>query len=129
LQSIKLTQDDVAVVEELRVLSDLSYEAMSKFFVAFASLVLGNYSEGKKTHFPLLGDFTIKFIKDEISSTGKTAILNVSFSPDLFLRRIVGQFEDSRLTGDFSNSDLVKLLLAQTQGKLSQTLEMNLDDE
>jgi hypothetical protein len=129
LQSIKLTQDDVAVVEELRVLSDLSYEAMSKFFVAFASLVLGNYSEGRATHFPLLGDFKIKFIKDEVSSTGKAAILNVSFSPDMFLRRVIGQLEDSKVSGDFSNSDLVKILLSLTQQKLSQTLEMNLDDE
>jgi hypothetical protein len=128
MSSIKLSQEDTKIVEDLRVIADLSFEQMNRFFLAFISLILGNYSENKPTHMPLLGDITVKYIKDEISSQGKSAILNISVSPDVFLRRVIGQFEDSKRNGDYSNSDLVKLLLSVTQNKLSQELEMSLEE-
>lgn len=104
-------EKDQEVLEELRIISGLNMEQVTEVLQAFSILVAMNYGEKEKIHIPFFGNFYLKYDGDEVTEEGREAKVTGFFSPHEFLKKVIGQIEDSKNGEDsFSNNPLIEEL-------------------
>lgn len=91
---MKLTPESKDTIEKIRLISGTSYEQCKDFFESLITYITLNYMEGKETYIPFLGQMKIKYLNDQITSSGKVANLIINIESDYNLQRIIGQIID-----------------------------------
>jgi len=115
--------DNQEIIEEIRTYTGLPLGDIVSVFDAFALYVLGSYSENEKIKIPHFGEFYLKFDGDEITSLGREAKVTGFFSPSTELKRMVGQYEDVKQTGEYYNIDLIKKMKKKSKDALEKKIE------
>lgn len=119
------TKEDVDIIEELRTYTGLPLSDIVKVFEGFSFYALSSYSEKEKIKIPYFGSFYLKFEGDEISPKGREAKVTGFFSPHDFLKRIVGQLEDAKESGEYHNIDVIKRLKRDSKDALEKKLDVD----
>jgi hypothetical protein len=97
---IKMSKPEKDMVHRIHLLTGLSHEQVQSVFEGFLYATLMDYSNNESINFPFLGEITITYLKDTITKKGRVADLKVSFEPDSFLVRTIGQIEDGDVISD-----------------------------
>ena len=110
---VEFTENDQHVIEELKtMLPSMPLNQIKDFFIAYQTYVAMAYSSKEQVYIPLFGEFKFNYEGDEETKDGKEAKVTGFFYPHKELRRMIGQIEDAKKSGD--PSDLLKISLVQT---------------
>ena len=113
MEKLKLYKKEKEVVHKVHLLTGKPYEDVKEVFEGILYMVLLSYLEKEPIYFPFFGDMEIKYLKDKYTQNGRVAEIDIDFSPNDFLLRVIGQIEDKE------ESDLEKFL----KGKIHTILK------
>ena len=99
------TQSDDNTMHELSLISGVDELEIRKVFEAFLIQFTFKYTNNKQIHIPYIGNFMIRYRKDEETAEGKEAQVDAFYSPHDEIRRIVGQLKDAETSGDYTDLD------------------------
>jgi hypothetical protein len=91
---MKLTNEELNVIEVLRNLSGESTEKIHNILKSLMIYALMQYSEKEQTTIPYFGQFFIKYKKDIMTNEGLEACLDTFFVPSALLKQNIGEYED-----------------------------------
>ena len=114
---------DQEIIEEIRTYTGLPLGDIVSVFEAFSFYVLGSYSENERIRVPNFGEFFIKFDGDEVTPLGREAKVTGFFTPSDCLKKMIGQYEDAKRTGEYYNIDLIKRMKQRSKDALEHRIE------
>ncbi len=113
----KFSKEEKDVFHKIHLLSGRSYEEVREVYEGFLYSMALAYLEKEPIYFPFFGEVEIRFIKDNITEDGRKAELDVTFTPNDFLKRVIGQIEDKE------ESDVEKILKDKIHESLNDLLD------
>lgn len=85
-------------INDVRLLFGKSTTETKEFFESLGIYCVLAYMKGEDVDIPYIGTLHINYSGDEVTSRGRTANLDITFSPSDFLVRNIGQVEDDSRT-------------------------------
>jgi len=99
------TDEDTKAIHEISLLSGVDENVVQKIFDAFFIKFTFGYGNNKPIHVPYVGNFFVRFKKDETTLEGKEALVDAFYSPHDEVKRIAGQLKDISSTNEFTTFD------------------------
>ena len=98
--------------KEISALSNLPLSDAREFVETLGIYSTLAYAEGQPIEIPMIGTITIEYERDEITKSGRRAVVSTKFTPDDFLLRCIGQVEDGEETdaGKLYRNKIKKIL-------------------
>jgi hypothetical protein len=121
MQALQYGDNDRFMIDNLSILTGLTFEQVRQVFEFLLLLQMADYMEGKPITVPYLGKLSVEYIKDEIIRGHKRALLDVKFEDSELLKRMIGEIEDGENTTvlavlkGFIENQLLYLLQEESQ--------------
>jgi hypothetical protein len=112
-----LTQEEKNALNLTRVLFGKNARDTKEFFESLGIQAVLSYSKGDKIIIPFVGEISVKYTGDELSSKGRVAKLETTFTPSPFLVRNVGQIQDG------ADTEAEKILMSRFQAVFKEKLK------
>lgn len=104
MSKLKLYKKEKEAIHKIHLLTGKSVEDVRDVYEGILFMVLLAYLEKEPVYFPFFGEIELKYLQDRITQKGRVAEIDIDFSPNEFLLRIIGQIEDR------DESDIEKIL-------------------
>lgn len=114
---LRFSREEKDLLHKIHLLSGRSYEEVKDVFEGFLYLSVLSYLEKDPVLIPFFGEFDIRYIRDAVTKEGREAELDITFEPNQFLKRVIGQIEDK------DESDLEKMLKTKIHTILEDLLK------
>jgi hypothetical protein len=113
----RFSKQEKDALHRIHLLSGKSYEDVREVYEGFLYSIVLSCLEKEPIYLPFFGEMEIRYIRDSITDDGREAELDITFSPNKFLKRIVGQIEDRE------ESDLERFLKDKIRENLDDLLD------
>lgn len=104
MEKLKMYKKEKEVIHKIHLLTGKPYEDVKEVFEGILYMVLLAYLEKEPVYIPFFGEIELKYLKDRYTQSGRVAEIDIDFSPNEFLLRVIGQIEDKE------ESDIEKFL-------------------
>lgn len=121
MQALQYSDEDRFMIDNLSILTGLTFEQIRQVFEFLLILQMSDYMEGKPVTIPYLGKLFIEYVKDELVRGHKRAVLDIKFEDSELLKRMIGETEDGENTTvlsvlkGFIENQLLYLLQEESQ--------------
>lgn len=117
-----LDKKDKRQIEEIHLISGETLESVNNVMRAFIVAFAMAHKEQRWVRIPYLGDMYAKHLGDELTKEGNETQVSILFEPHPTLRRIVGQIEDEEVSGDHTQNDAYRVLMATIKQSLRESI-------
>jgi len=107
------TNDDEKTIAELSLLTGIPIDTIEKVFLGFQTQFTFKHTTNKSIKIPYIGSFLIRYKYDEVTEDGKEAQVDAFFSPHPQVKRLIGQLNDIKKSGDYTKLDTFAILKKQ----------------
>lgn len=91
---MKLTEKSKNSINDIGLITGISYEQSKDFFDSLLFYIVLNYLENKPTILPYIGEFKLIHNGDIITTDGRIANISIEYVPDDSVKKIIGQISD-----------------------------------
>jgi hypothetical protein len=116
---IKFSKKEKETIHRLHLLTGKSFGDIKDFYEGLLLNFVISYLDKEPIDIPLFGEIFFHYLGDEVTNKGRKAKIDIDFTPNDFLLRVIGQIEDGE------ESDLEKSLKEKIKKSLEKHLENN----
>ena len=90
----KFSQEEKDLIYRIHLLSGKSLSDINEMFESFCLCTVLACLEKETLQVPMIGEMEVKYTGEDISAVGKEAKVEISVTPNKFLRKVIGQVHD-----------------------------------